>query len=52
MYTALLRMAYLGDGISSDYGDQTDEEGVPTEEGELEGPPPVVVPPDEPEEEE
>lgn len=51
MYTAILRMAYLGDGISSDYGDPTEEEKL-TEEGELEDVPPIVVPPDEPEEEE
>lgn len=38
MYTAILRMAYLGDGISSDYDDPETEERA-REEGEGEEPP-------------
>ncbi|MFH1161689.1 MAG: hypothetical protein V1696_00190 [Candidatus Jorgensenbacteria bacterium] len=42
MYTAILRMAYLGDGISSDYDDYPETtEGGEREESVGEEPPPI-----------
>ncbi len=41
MDTAILRMAYLGDGISSDFDDYPPETQEPPGDGEVEETPPI-----------